>query len=225
MAKEYKGLIGKIAKDLFHDGAKGKTVTKEVTWKTAELKAVTNAWAKSIEDTIEGVDPHVAAQGLLKSLEGTKEHKRTVTADLYKYTDKLGKYAGIGAASLISPDKDKPIDVSLLRGAIWGTMMGAGVNVLPKFIHNSYSKHGFRRLNVDMEEYINDTLKAYSPVIAEFDNPVERELKRKAKAEKEKIKKDRQENPLRRMNEFFDEHKKASSSNSDFPQEGSCWCC
>lgn len=107
-------------------------------------------------------------KGSLKFEDGkfTRPPGETVSTDytLYSYGDKLGRYAaggaaaGAAAAMVYNPDTD-----GLMRGAAFGAAVGAGVNVLPKAVHNTLARTGVQKFK-EMDAVVDEHIKALSPL-------------------------------------------------------------
>lgn len=108
-------------------------------------------------------------EGLWKMQENGKFERalgEAVSTDytLYSYGDKLGRYAaggaaaGAAAAMVYNPDTD-----GLMRGAAFGAAVGAGVNVLPKAVHNTLARTGVQKFK-EMDAVVDEHIKALSPL-------------------------------------------------------------
>lgn len=191
----FKGIIGKISDDLFHDGAKIATETKKHTY-TDFRSFDTNTFS-------------------------FKTYDKNVTSTKYKLTDKLGKYVGAGtiagtAGSVAmntynNHSEGKSLSNNILgaslRGAALGSFVGAGVNVAPKIVVNNLKKSGIQSFD-GAGEMAADVLNVWSPVIEEVSSM------RKAS------RKDKTVSPVDKMLKLIGDSKKELKQEKDHSKAG-----
>lgn len=114
--------------------------------------------------------------GVLGKLSDDIFNKGAEDGRRYLLKNKLFDYAGAGslvgamstmAANLVT-DSDEDIYRAGLRGSVTGAVVGAGVNVIPKALHNQLAKTGMRKFQ-GSQGIIDDMAKIWAPVFHEFD--------------------------------------------------------